>query len=107
MAIYRKLIFIIGAAWCFICVGARLPGLYQGLWEDEVHYNYVAFHAPNLKHLRSDIDWMMRPVLDYAARKYVWFSPIGLSINERNLALVAWIYAAASLVACLLIPWTP
>jgi hypothetical protein len=91
----RKLRFVfglLGIAGCMVFILARAPQLYNGLWEDEIHYNYVPLHAPSFHQLRADVNWLYRPCLEYVLRKYVWFSSFGFSITEQRIALVALIY---------------
>jgi hypothetical protein len=105
----RKLRFVfglLGIAGCMVFILARAPQLYNGLWEDEIHYNYVPLHAPSFHQLRADVNWLYRPCLEYVLRKYVWFSSFGFSITEQRLALVALIYSFAHLVLWLFLPWT-
>lgn len=39
----QKLFFVFIVGLFLSCIAARVPGMYDDLWEDEVHYNYVAF----------------------------------------------------------------
>jgi hypothetical protein len=96
-----------GAALCLLLALSRLPGLYDGLWEDEVHYNILPLGAASLRALRTDVQWLMRPMLDFVLRKWVWFAPLGLAVTERNLALIPWVTATLHLLLLVLVPWTP
>jgi hypothetical protein len=78
----------------------------NGLWEDEVHYNFQFLHARNFYELWGGIAPFLRPVLDYALRKWVWFSAWGLTVSERSLALVALFYAGINLFLVSSAPWT-
>jgi hypothetical protein len=97
---------LLGWGLCFFVSLGRSPGLFKGLWEDEVHYHYAIFYSHNFRELRHDINWLYRPLLEFLLRKYLWFSSFGFSINERNLALVSLIYAAIHLLIWFFVPWT-
>ncbi|PYV19608.1 MAG: hypothetical protein DMG07_01500, partial [Acidobacteria bacterium] len=96
-----------GVGLCLLLALSRLPALYDGLWQDEVHYNIVPLSAASFSAFRDAICWLMRPMLDLALRKWVWFSPFGLAVTERNLALVAWLIATAHLLILVCLPWSP
>ena len=97
---------IAGVAFCLLVAASRLAGLFDGLWEDEIHYNFVLLKAASFEGLRAEICWLMRPMLEFALRRWVWFSCYGLSVTERNLALVAWVVATAHLLVVACVPWS-
>jgi hypothetical protein len=103
----RKALFLFAA----LILGAvlllpRTDKLYEALWEDEVHYHQPALEAQDLHDLRYSIQEVFKPCLDFALRRWVWFSPAGLQVNERNLGLLSLIFAGLHLALWLFVPWT-
>jgi hypothetical protein len=91
----------------FILILPAVPRMFDGLWEDEIHYNFLTFRAPSLTALIWDTGILMRPLLEFVIRKYIWFGPLGFPISETNLALVAWLYGLIALLIIGIIPWSP
>jgi hypothetical protein len=97
---------VVGAGFCLLVAASRLSGLFDGLWEDEIHYNFVLFKAGSFEGLRREISWLLRPMLEFALRRWGWFSCYGLAVTERDVALVAWLVATAHLLVVVLVPWS-
>jgi hypothetical protein len=108
MGKHRRALFqtLAGVAFCLLVAAGRLGGLFDGLWEDEIHYNFVLLKAGSFEGLRTEIYWLMRPMLEFGLRRWMWFSCYGLSVTERNVALVAWLVATAHLLVVVLVPWS-
>jgi len=102
--VLRTTLLVMGISITFGVQMQRLSGLFSGLSGDDVGYNYTYLDANSFHALRHNADWLMRPVLDFTLRKWLWFSL--LTPSELSLALVSWIYAGASLILLLAIPWT-
>jgi hypothetical protein len=103
----RKAVFVLAGLFLgAILLLSRTDKLYEALWEDEVHYHQHALEAKDLHELRYSIQEVFKPCLDFALRRWVWFSPVGLAVNERNLGLLSLIFAGLHLALWLFVPWT-
>jgi hypothetical protein len=103
----RWVMLALGIAVCVCFTFARVPGLYNGLWEDEIHYYAPILLSPTVHSFRADIGPIMKPFLDFALRRWIWFSRLGFSVFEQRLALVSLLYSFFHLLAWMILPWTP
>ncbi len=84
----------------------RTPGLFNGLWTDEVCYNqgYLSVQG-GLHALSKAVCIFFKPVVDFSLKKWFWFKLF--SASEVGFSLVPWFYAGLTLLLILFTPWTP
>ena len=98
-----------GAAFLFLFFTYRTPDLYNGLWEDEVHYSKPPLDKSGISGLRnsSDTGRLMRPMLGGVLWKGIFSEKSGLfTPSERNLHALPLTISILHLAMLFFLPWT-
>src|SRR4051812_26925333 len=88
-----KLIYVVlGVFFISIVTLQRLPGIYSGLWEDEIHHNEPILAFSRLSGIRKGIAMQNKPLLDYAVRKLIFTKKVGIPPSERDIQTIALVW---------------
>ncbi len=105
-SLFNLIFFLSAMGLVMACFSARIPNLFNGLWEDEILHNEPLLAFSRLSAVRRAADSDMKPMLDFTLRKLVFGKSHGIPRNERNLQMYSLIIGMGHLLLLLFVPWT-